>query len=189
MQTKPSCFESTNASGAFTLIEIMVVVVLIAILTAMIIPEMKGTFEDTLLRSNARELVNVVELASSRAVSLNQTLRVKIDPGTGDYEVEKKQRQGLIEDFAPLEDVSGSKGKLDKRITVQVYETPETQPEPGAESEASLPMPSPDSTLTFYSDGTADGAMVLLKDRSGFQLPLRLNAITSRVTIGEPKHE
>ena len=65
--------------AAFTLIELMTVLVLIAILSAMIIPEMKGTYGDALLRSSGRDLMNVIELASSRAVSLNQTLRLKVD--------------------------------------------------------------------------------------------------------------
>src|SRR5262249_50314579 len=45
----------TVRTYAFTLVEMMVVVVLIAILTAMIIPEMKGTYEDAFLRSTSRE--------------------------------------------------------------------------------------------------------------------------------------
>jgi prepilin-type N-terminal cleavage/methylation domain-containing protein len=47
---------SSATQRAFTLIELMVVIVLIGIMTAMIIPEMKGTFEEALLRSTAREL-------------------------------------------------------------------------------------------------------------------------------------
>ena len=38
--------------SAFTLIELMLVCLLIAILTAIIIPEMKGTYQDALLRSS-----------------------------------------------------------------------------------------------------------------------------------------
>src|SRR5438876_3050066 len=43
----------------FTLIELMVVIVLLGILAAMIIPEMKGTYQDAMLRSASRELVSV----------------------------------------------------------------------------------------------------------------------------------
>ncbi len=176
-----------RAARAFTLIEIMVVVVLISILTAMIIPEMKGTFEDTLLRSTGRELVNVIELASSRAVSLNQTLRIKIDSATGRYETERQSREGSSDDFVPLDGVTGSQGKLDKRVSVQILDLPEDSDEASATPEA--PTPNPESQLTFYPDGTADGSVILLKDRAGFQLQLRVSAVTSRVTIMEPARE
>ena len=65
--------------AAFTLIELMVVMVLIGIMTAMILPEMKGTYEDALLRSTSRELVSVCSLASSHAVSVNQAYRLRLD--------------------------------------------------------------------------------------------------------------
>ena len=55
---------SQNGQRAFTLIEMMTVLVLIGIMIAMIIPEMKGTFEDALLRSTSRDLVSVCVLIS-----------------------------------------------------------------------------------------------------------------------------
>jgi type II secretion system protein H len=184
--TRPSQI-NVRALYAFTLIEIMVVVVLIGILTAMIIPEMKGTFEDTLLRSSGREMVNIIELASSRAISLNQTLRVKFDTTEGRYEVEHQQRNGTAEDFVPLEGVTGTQGKLDKRISVQIFDVPTESAD--ATTPAEAPVPNPDSALTFNSDGTANGSVILLKDRTGFQLQLRVSAVTSRVTIMEPARE
>src|SRR5512141_2261447 len=61
-----------HASNGFTLIEMMVVIILIGILTAAIIPEMRGTYQDALLRATSRELINEFGLASSRAISRNQ---------------------------------------------------------------------------------------------------------------------
>ena len=55
----------------------MVVIASIGIMTAMMIPEMKGTFQDALLRSTSRELINVFDLAYTR-VSLNQLRRVRM---------------------------------------------------------------------------------------------------------------
>ncbi len=74
----------------------MTVMVIIGIVTAMIIPEMKGTFEDALLRSTGRDLVNVIELASSRAISLNQTVRVNVDVASGRYQIEKLKSEGAV---------------------------------------------------------------------------------------------
>jgi len=87
-----------------------VVIVLISIMTALIIPEMKGTYEDALLRSTGRELAETFELASSRAVSQNQSHRVQLDERSGRYLVTRKIRIGGREDFVPLKDVPAAKG-------------------------------------------------------------------------------
>lgn len=172
--------------SAFTLIEMMVVLVLIAILSAMVIPEMKGTFGDALLRSNARELLDVMQLASSRAVSLNQTVRVVLDPASGHYQVERLKREGLAEDFVPLTDVLHSAGKLDKRIIIEIHSPDEMM----SASQAGQPSGAmPPTDLVFNPDGTAANALIILKDHAGFRLALRINAITSQVTISESPHE
>ena len=181
--------ENQNAdfSRAFTLMELVVVVVIIGIVTAMIIPEMKGTFEDALLRSTGRELVNVFSLASSRAVSLNQSCRVELDPLTGRYLVERRVRDGEREDYIPLKGVSGGEGKLDTRITIEIRQPDEISSEdiPGRRP----PEQSSPDAISFYSDGTSDPAEIRLRDRAGYQIVLQLNPITSRVQVTEPAHE
>jgi len=126
----------TGSCSGFTLIEMMVVLVLIGILSAMILPEMKGTYGDSLLRSSGREIVNVFSLAYSQAVSLNQIHVVRMEEKTGHYAVEKRLRgEGQQTEFAPLKDVAGSSGKLDNRITVEVHK----QGDAPAEGEETAP--------------------------------------------------
>jgi type II secretion system protein H len=187
MNPPASIRSAVRDTSGFTLVEMMVVLTLIAILTAMIIPEMKGTFEDGLLRATGRELVNVIELASSRAISLNQTVQVKLDLVTRRYKMERQSREGAREDFEPIQGVSGSQGTLDKRITIQFIGG-------SADSEAVSPgvpsnEPAQEDALVFYPDGTANRATLALKDRAGFGLELDVNPITSRVSIREPAHE
>ena len=178
---------NANFRRAFTLVELVVVVVIIGIMTAMIIPEMAGTFEDALLRSTGREIVNVFSLANSRAVSLNQSCRVRLDSKTGSYLLERKIRDGARENFIPLKDVAGGEGKLDTRIAIEVRQPNDVSAENNsglAPAEASAP-----DTISFYPDGTADAAEIHLRDRAGFQLILQLNPVTARVQIVEPTHE
>jgi type II secretion system protein H len=171
---------------AFTLVELMTVIVIIAILTALIVPEMKGTFQDALLRSTGRELVDAIELSSSRAISMNQTVRLDLDEATGRYELARKTHHNGVEEFEPLKDVAGASGKWDTRVSVRIV--PQEEATPGA-SDTEAAATNQMSSLTFNPDGTADNALIMLKDHSGFQLALRLNPITSRVSIIEPPRE
>ena len=181
--------ENSNLKSrrAFTRIEMVVVVVLIAVMAAMIIPEMKGSFDDALLRSTSRDLINVFDLASSRAVSLNQSCRVELDTQSGRYFVEREIRGGVQENYVPLKDVSGAEGKLDSRIAVEM--SPPDEASPDNPPDNSAPEAVSPSAISFYPDGTADAMEIRLRDQAGFQMVLRLNPITARVHLSEPKRE
>ena len=166
--------------------ELMVVIVIIGIMTAMILPEMRGTFEDALLRSTSRNLVSVFDLASSRAVTLNQMHRVRLDTTTGRYQVERRVRAGGLEEFLPVNDISGCSGILDKRITFEILHPDDATTEP---RDAATPAPALPDAISFYADGTADATLVTLQDRQGFRLGLRLNPITARVQIVEGERQ
>jgi type II secretion system protein H len=173
----------------FTLIELMVVLALIGLMTAMIIPEMKGTFEDSLLRSSSRELVNVFNLAYSRAVSLNVEHRVRIEKSTGRYFIEKKTSGGGKDAYAPVGDVPGAKGEIDTRISIEFQRPGEEMRALGGEttppSEGETPVHDQGEAVAFYPDGTADARAILLQDRDGFRLALRVSPVTARVRIIE----
>lgn len=169
------------------MIEMMVVVVLIGILAAMIIPQMKGSFDDALLRSTGRDLVNALNLASSRAVSLDQCYRVKFDTSNGRYAVERQVHDGQREEFVPLKDVFGAEGKWDSHIIIEIHPPDEgSSPSDSGVSPAYQNFP---DAISFYPDGTADAAEIRLRDHDGFQLFLKLNPVTARIHVTEPQRE
>lgn len=177
---------SRRHRAGFTLIELMVVIVIIGIMTALMIPEMKGSFQDALLRSTSRELINTFDLAYSRAVSLNETRRVRLDEKSGRYLVEKEVQGNGPEEFVPADDVPGNQGQLDSRITVEFHEPggfsaddSGTTAEPGPQNNSS------ETTITFYPDGTADAGDILLRDHQGYRLLLQINPVTARVHVVE----
>ena len=171
----------------------MVVLALIGIMTAVLIPEMRGSYEDALLRSTSRELINVCHLTYSRAVSLNQVHRLQLDEHTGKYFVEKRVREtDQGGDFVRVQDVSGLEGELDKRITIQIRQ-PGEEPSPSPSPDGSAPEtvePGPqllegNAGIVFNPDGTADVREIRLRDRDGFRLGLRINPVTARIHIVE----
>ena len=195
---------------AFTLIELMVVVTLVGILTALIIPEMKGSYQAALLRSTSRDLINIFDLTYSRAVSLNQIRRVRLDERTGRYSVEKQVIDVGREAFVPVDD-AGCSGELNPKITLTLHRPddpaitasdspPVTQPpgdaaRPMAEDTRSMAesarptvegdQPEVGTTIAFYPDGTADAAVIELADQDGFRLALKINPITARIHVEE----
>jgi Tfp pilus assembly protein FimT len=143
------------------LIELMVVLVLISIMSAVIVGEMGGTFHDALLRSTGRKLTSVFSLASSRAISQERTHQVRFDRATGRYAVETR-RHG---EFVPVEAIGGSEGTIDSHIVMRIH----------GEGLG--------DAISFYADGTADQREVELRDPEGFGLALRINPVTSRVQL------
>ena len=185
----------------FTLIELMVVLMLIGIMTAVIIPEMQGTYQDALLRAACRELVNACDLAASRSISLNQVHRVLLDVRTGKYILEKKVSGGeQAGTFVPVKDVPGGQGELDKRIAVEIrhaaagpaqeYQRPaagqeasdRTASSPGADADGETAA---EEGITVYPDGTADAREILLRDPSGFRLGVHVNPVTGHLRVIE----
>src|SRR3954467_13272565 len=104
----------------------MVVLLLIAIMTALIVPEMKGTYGDAVLRSSARKLIDAINLANSCAITLNQVHQVRLERKPARYVVEQKRQQGG-RSFVAVRDVSGTEGEIDSRISVDLHQTIEDQ--------------------------------------------------------------
>lgn len=180
--------KEARARRGFTLIELMVVMTIIGVTAAVIIPEMGGTLEDALLRSSSRDLTGMFDLASSQAISRNQTYRVHFERSTGRYQLEaQKQDPYGRPAFVPMHDVYGAEGTLDNRINFELR-AQEASPEeagPDTPPNAAGEMAMMDEAIGFYPDGTADARDVILRDRSGFQLALHVNPVTARVRIIE----
>src|SRR4051812_380773 len=64
---------------AFTLIELMLVLLVIAIALGMVAPSLRGHSRTSRLRDTAEQFVTLTRLARTRAVSLGQPYRVVID--------------------------------------------------------------------------------------------------------------
>jgi Tfp pilus assembly protein FimT len=150
---------------------------------------MRGTFEDALLRSSARELMSGLGLASSRAVSLNQAHSFVFDRAANEFTVRAREQ-------APAADAESKPWiearKLDERVTVEIRDPSETPAEiqgeeyvPSAEREPKIEQ----DVINFYPDGTSDRREIILRDRNNVELALRINPVTGRVRVEDMREE
>jgi type II secretion system protein H len=194
---QPSTFnlqpEGAAVGLGFTLIEMMVVIALIGILSAMILPEMRGSYDDALLRSTGRQLVSACSLASSRAVSFNQVHRLRLVLQENRFLLERRTAASGKK-FVEVKDLAGSEGELDNRVSVELrqdFEDPDSTRD-GQDTTDSTEEPQVQlapGTISFYPDGTCDRVAIVLKVREGFRLALRLNPVTGRVHLIELPRE
>jgi type II secretion system protein H len=166
--------------AAFTLTELLVVLLLIGIFTGIMLAEMRGTFEDALLRSGARDIMSGLSLASSRAITLNQPHAFEWDGGENQFTVRTRAKS---RDSSESEDPVESK-KIDERLTIEIRDPAEF-----GESEEAPNAPQPPrqqrDTIQFYPDSTADAREIILRDNNNGELVLRINPVTGRVRVQE----
>ncbi len=176
--------------SAFTLIELMVVITLIGIACVMIVPEMKGSYQDALLRATCRQIVDTFQLAYSRAVSLNLNHRVRIDETSGRYVIEVSTGGlGSQPEYHPLKGVTGCEGKLDHRIRISIHRSSESLEDADLPPDARAEDRADNDGLVFHADGTATACEVLLRDQYGFGLRVAVSPVTGRARIGELPRE
>lgn len=164
---------------AFTLVELMVVITVIAILTGVMVLEMGGSYEDALLKSNARKLIDVCDAASNRAIAVHQAQILKIDVSSGKFVVKAKAQE------AEESDAQVTEGELDKRIALMIRQPEREEQDEDVDATDGDGDAVKSDVITFYPDGSADAREFLLRDRAGVELLLRMNPTTSRVRIVE----
>jgi type II secretion system protein H len=179
-----------GGKAGFTLLELMVVCVIIGIMTAMILPEMRGTYEEAILRSSGRELINVFQLARSRAIVTRQPHRVRFDRIEQRCRLERLAEPGEAGNgYVPAEAELRGSGAVDRRIAIEIRRSKAADvteendwmaAKAGGEYRWNA---APPDAIGFYPDGTADAGDIVLRDRLGSRLVLRINAVTARVQL------
>jgi hypothetical protein len=160
----------------------------------MVVPEFAGSHRSEVLRAAARELVDVVGLAHSDAVATGRTHELRIDPASGGWVLEPASEGLRWEPGGPLpSDSSGRspeavvhRGRLDPSLRVELGEPALSR---GERRGPSPQLGAAHGALVFRPDGTSETTEVVVGDREGGALVLRIDPITSRVEVVDLERE
>jgi len=81
-----------SSPRGMTLIEVLIVILLIALASAIAYPPIKSTLSKYNFRAAAREVLNATHQARSNALRDNRTWRVTFDPGTNSFSLDDFDR-------------------------------------------------------------------------------------------------
>jgi type II secretion system protein H len=140
-----------DSRGAFTLIELIVVMVLLGIAAALVAPHMASFFRGRILNSEARRLLALTHYGQSRAVAEGVPVLLWIDSPHSSY--------GLITQSGSAEaDDRASTFTADSTLTLETFAP---DPLPASEdADERLGVPNGLPVIRFMPDGFFDEASV-----------------------------
>ncbi len=154
---------SGRLPSGFTLIEILLVTVLLAILVAVITPRFRSSFDSLHYKNFVQDTAALMRYAHDRAMLNKETLMVRFQTDPAGCRLEKSVvLPGKKEpEFRPVTDRTGVLRELPKGVRLDA--------EP--------------AELIFYPDGAATAAVWTLRDKQDRQSVLRVSGASGDVSV------
>ena len=83
-----------GCANAFTMVEILLVLVILGIIAGLTIPNFSHTYKSLELKKSAEDLTFLMRYAQSRAVTKNLTMRLAFDSNFETYWLEQEKKEG-----------------------------------------------------------------------------------------------
>ena len=123
-----------NNQKAFTFIEIILVVLIVAIIAGLAVPNFSKTYAAIELKGCAQDLAYLMRYAQSRAITQNHTLQLQWSPDFSQYSLMQENEAVKDAAFVPLDGKMGRSFLIPKGIT----------------------LTSTKAVISFYPDGNID---------------------------------
>lgn len=148
MTTSPRTYHNAG----FTLMELMVVMTLLAIMTAAVTPVFRGTLTGVRAEDEARDLVAMLEYAQARAITDAVEYRVYLAPTLNSYWLERAtMRNGRAISFSVVNDTVVQRINLPENAQL-------AQPRARRQGKDALYY------IAFYPNGMCDEALLGISD-------------------------
>ena len=160
---------------AFTLIELVVVMAMLAVAVGVIVPRMGTSIGRVALREAAGRLAQTARTVGALAVARRQELTLEIDLSLGAYRILMPSSDGAPGELTTVQGSWLRGAQWPKSIRVQGFRRGDgTRVTSGSER------------IRFYPDGTSSGAALRLTDADTTQ-QIIVHAHSGRVAWGDPR--
>lgn len=174
---RPAMARPVRAARAFTLVELMMVLVIMAMLSAMIVPSMSVALRGKGAIGTSRKMKDMLHFGYISAVSRRRAVVFHLDTERRRCRVTlKKASLPWHEDETETrtEILAEMQWPRGTDVTFNRYET-----------ETLTTAPENVETLTFRSDGTTDDAEIILRDEGGKGSRIEVLGATGEITAEE----
>ncbi len=154
---------SSTGNRAFTLIEVMVIVVLVAVLGGMTIPRLGGRFSATRLRESARQFLITAQYAHQFATTHRCATRLRIDTTRSCYVLEyEEDPEHHMGKYIPMQNSFGRHRTLEQPVQFgRVWIEPVREDRSEADTVRFDPLGSADPAVIEITDGKRVYSLVL----------------------------
>jgi prepilin-type N-terminal cleavage/methylation domain-containing protein len=164
-----------SSARGFTVTELLVVMVIMALLAGLAVPSFARSLQSERLRTGARTVVSMVQLARTRAITRHTFTRLRIDYDEGLLTIEELSQPDVMSGRA------GSMASAESRQPTWVEQRdslgrPRSLPGgvrltyAGGDPTAGAGSATRADALTFRPDGSTDDAMLMLQGYQGERL-------------------
>jgi general secretion pathway protein H len=146
-------------ANAFTLVEMVVVLLIIALGSALVVPMIEGGVEAREVRRAARQIASTMHYCRGEAVALGEPQELVIDALQNSIHTTAWKRWAVLTDRAVIEDVRGGTGYGDGVVQI-----------------------------LFFPNGSTSGADVVIagrRDRREHRLRVQLDPLLGTVRVGD----
>ena len=153
----------TGRRAAFTLVEMLVVLAIIAMLLGISLPFTSGFGKGLKIKTSARAILGTLRVARSNAVTYREKYSVIFDVDSGEYWIEDSDDR-IVE----------KKRRLPSSIEFKIPDDEEADP-----------VTFEDDEVVFYTTGSAKGASgsITITDRQGTSRSISIIASTGKITV------
>ena len=159
-----------RSAGAFTLLELIAVLVLISTVLAIAAPSLRGFAHGRQTADVAARILSLTHLARSRAASRGCVHRLNVDTQTGTYWLSMQQAGAFVD----LQSDHGRHFRLPVGVSIIVDSASAEEPVP---------------YVGFYPDGRCDVATIQLTGAQGEVLHVTCPSASERFSVVSPSED